>query len=65
MVKRKIRAVLYLVETKLTSHGETIVNLELSANAHESKFVNLQANMSKLTSIAFLENAPTWRDAPD
>ena len=48
-VKREIVAALEPFENRLASYGESIADLELSANAHDTELSDLRANVSKLT----------------
>lgn len=48
-VKREILAVLEPFENRLASYGDSIADLERSANAHDTELSNLWSTVSKLT----------------
>lgn len=48
-VKREIVAALGPFENRLASYGESIADLERSANAHDAELTDLRADVSKLT----------------
>lgn len=48
-VKREITAVLEPFESKIVSHSQTIADLEHAVNDHDSQLLDLQANVSTLT----------------